>query len=158
MSTNSTNQFSVEDDGSVTESPPQSTKKCTRNNPCLKSDCNSCAEPEINSHIRDLSNDMEGARIKPTIPPNHWIIDITNAFKEAIQDQDPIELKMVRDLYQRHMNAVTAEDTRYDTRYDRTEIKQINRNPNELLATFSTTPIQPAPPPPNRQTASNWTN
>ena len=125
MSTNSTNQFSVEDDGSVTESPPQSTKKCTRNNPCLKSDCNSCAEPEINTHVRNLSNDMEGAQIKPTIPPNHWIIDITNAFKEAIQDQDPIELKMVRDLYQRHMDAVTAEDTRYD----RKEIKHSTTTP-----------------------------
>ena len=152
MSTNSINQFSVADDGRVTDSPPQSTKKCTRTTPCSQSDCNSCAEPAINSHIRDLSNDMEGARIKPTIPPNHWIIDITNAFKEAIQDQDPIELKMVRDLYQRHMDAVTAEDTRYD----RKEIKQLNHNATKLLASIPTIPIQMPPPPlPDRQIASS---
>ena len=89
MSTNSINQFSVADDGRVTDSPPQSTKKCTRTTPCSQSDCNSCAEPANNSHIRDLANDLEASQIKPTIPPNHWIINITRPSRKPSRIRTP---------------------------------------------------------------------
>ena len=95
MSTNSINQFSVEDNGSVTESPPQSTKKCTRTTPCSRPDCNGCTGTANNSHIRDLTDDLEVTTTTPTIPPYHWIIGIINSFKEAIQDQDTAELEML---------------------------------------------------------------
>ena len=89
MSTNSANQFSMEDDGSVTETPPQSMQKCTRGSPCYKSDCPSCTGPITNSHARDLADNLEVMPVKHNIPPNHWIIKLPKYFKEAIQDQDP---------------------------------------------------------------------
>ena len=95
MSTDSANQFSVEDDGCVTETPPQFTQKCLRGSPCSQSDCPKCTGPANNGHIRDLTDNLEVTLLKPTIPPNHWIIGIINSFKEAIQDQDTAELEML---------------------------------------------------------------
>ena len=145
MSTNSINQFSVADDGRVTNSPPQSTKKCTRTTPCSQQDCNSCTEPVNDSHVRDLANDLEDSQIKPTIPPNHWITKLTKALKETIQDQDPVELKMLINRYERKIDALSDDD--FD--YDRTEIKQLHRDAMQILASIPTIPIQlPSPPPP----------
>ena len=79
-----------------------------------------------------------------TIPPNHWIIKLTKAFKEAIQDQDHDELEMLIERYK--MNTKTLSNKEFD--YDRTEIKQLNREANRILATFFTTSTQPPPPPP----------
>ena len=95
MSTDSANQFSMEDDGSVTETPPHSMQKCTRGSPCSRSDCPSCTGPANNGHVRNLTNDLEVTPVKFTIPPNHWIIDIIKSIKEAIQDQDIAELGML---------------------------------------------------------------
>ena len=110
MSINFASQFSMEDNESVTESPPQSMQKCTRDSPLSRPDCISCTGPANNSHVRNLTDDLEVTPVKVTIPPNHWIITITKAFKDAIQDRDATELKMTTDLYQRHMDVITVED------------------------------------------------
>ena len=144
MSTNSINQFSVADDGRVTESPPQSTKKCTRSTPCSQPDCNGCTGPANNSHVRDLTDDLEVKPTKPTIPPNHWIIDIISSFKEAIQDQDTTELKMLTERYQQRI--MTLSDV--EMKYDCTVVKQLNRDATKLLATLLTIPIQTPNPTP----------
>ena len=155
MSTNSINQFSVEDDGSVTESPPTSTKKCTRTTPCSQPncggpDCGGCPGTASIGHVRDISDALETMTTSTTIPPNHWIIKLTKAFKVAIQNQDHDELEHLNERYKQRTK--TLSDDEIDV-YDRTEIMQLNRDANELLATFSTTPIQsrpyqtPFPPP-----------
>ena len=155
MSTNSINQFSVEDDGSVTESPPKSTKKCTRTTPCSQTDCEGCPGTASIGHVRDISDALETMTTSTTIPPNHWIIKLTKAFKTAIQEQDPVELKMLINRYERKIDALSEVD--FD--YDRSEIKQIHRDAMQTLASIPTTPIQPPLPPPlpDRQTASRWT-
>ena len=109
MSTNSAYQFSVADDGSVTESPPQSTQKCTRGSPCSRLDCISCTGPN-NSHVHDLTDDLEVTPTTPTIPPNHWIIKMTKAFKTAIQTQYLTELKMLINRYKQNINALSDEE------------------------------------------------
>ena len=118
-------------------------KKCTRTTPCSQPDCNSCSEPANNSHIRDLSNNLEDSQIKPTIPPNHWIIKLTKALKETIQDQDPVELKMLINRYERNIDALLDDELDYD----HTEIKQLHRDAMKLLASIPTIPIQTPPPP-----------
>ena len=120
MSTNSDNRFSMEDGGSVMESPPQSMQKCTRGSPCSRPDCISCTEPTNNSHVPNLIDDLEVTPAQPTIPLNRWIIRITKALKEAIQDQDPAELKMLINCYERNINALSDEELNYDC----TEIKK----------------------------------
>ena len=120
MSTNSANQFSVADDGSVMESPPQSTQKCTRGSPCSRPDCISCTEPTNNGHVRNLIEDLEVTPVKVTIPLNHWIIYLIEPFKEAIQDQDITELKMLTERYERNINALSIDELYYDF----TEIKK----------------------------------
>ena len=120
MSTNSVNQFSVADDGSVTESPSQSTQKCTRGSPCSRPDCISCTEPTYNGHIRNLTDDLEVTPVKVTILLNHWIIYLIEPFKEAIQDQDITELKMLTKRYERNINALSIDELYYDF----TEIKK----------------------------------
>ena len=144
MSTNSINQFSVEDDGSVTESPPKSTKKCTRTTPCSQTDCGGCPGTASIGHVRDISDALETMTTSTTIPPNHWIIKLTKAFKVAIQNQDHDELEHLTERCKQRTK--TLSDDELD--YDRTEIMQLNRDANELLATFFTTPIQLPPPPP----------
>ena len=114
MSTDSANQFSMEDDGSVTETPPQSMQKCTRDSPCSKSDCPSCAGPVNNGHNRNLTDNLEVTPVKLTIPPNHWIIKTTKAFKEAIQDQDTAELGMLIDRYQQNIRALSNNELDYE--------------------------------------------
>ena len=154
MSTDSINQFSVEDNGSVTESPPQSTKKCTRTTPCSQPNCDGCARTTTSGHFRDLNDDLEVTTTTPTIPPNHWIIDIINSFKEAIQDQDTAELAMLTERYQQKIRTLSD----VEIKYDRTEIKQLNGEATKLLASILIIPIQmPPTPPPDRQTASRWT-
>ena len=151
MSTDSTNQFSMEDDGSVTETPPQSMQKCTRGSQCSKLDCPSCTGPVTNGHVRDLTGDLEVTPVKLNTPPNHWSIDITEAFKEAIQEQDIGELEIIKNIYLRSMDESTEEDLKYN----RNEIKQLYRKVRKILATHSQTPIPQPPPPPflNLQTA-----
>ena len=105
MSTNSANQFSVADDGSVAESPPQSTQKCTRGS---RLDCISCTGPN-NGHIRDLTDDLEITPVKVTTPLNHWITRMIKVFEEAIQEQDPTELEMAQALYKKHLAPVTLD-------------------------------------------------
>ena len=145
MSTDSANQFSLEDDGSITETPPQSIQKCTRGSPCSRPDCLSCTGPTNNGHVRDFTEDLEVTLVKHTSPPNHWIIRMIKVFEEAIQDQDPNELKMAQALYQKQLDAVTFDELDYD----RTEVKQLNRDAKKLLTTLLDTPIQiPNPPPP----------
>ena len=145
MSTNSINQFSVEDDGSVTESPPQSTKKCTRTTPCSQPDCNGCPGTASIGHVRDISDDLEATTTTTTIPPNHWIIKLTKAFKTAIQEQDHDELEML--IERCKLYTKTLSNNEFD--YDRTEIRQLNRNAVQILASIPTIPIQlPTPPPP----------
>ena len=114
-------------------------KSAQGGSPCSRSDCPSCTGPATNSHVRDLTYDLEVTPVKLTTPPNHWIINITKAFKEAIQNQDTDELEIVKDLYQRHLDAVTIEDLVYD----RTEIKQLNSDAMKFLANFS----KPTAPP-----------
>ena len=152
MSTNSINQFSVEDDGSVTESPPQSTKKCTRTTPCSQPDCNGCSVTASNGHIRDLSDNLEVTTTTPTTPPNHWIIRMIKVFEEAIQDQDPTELKMAQTLYKKQLDAITLDD--HD--YDQTVVKQLNCDATKLLDTLLANSIRtpnPTPPLMHLQTA-----
>ena len=110
MSTNSANQSSMEEDRSVTETPPQSMQKCTRGSPCSKSDCPSCTGPVNNGHVHNLTNNLEVMPVKFTIPPNHWIIMITKSFKEAIQDQDLPELEMLINRYKQNINALSDEE------------------------------------------------
>ena len=146
MSTNSDNRFSMEDGGSVMESPPQSMQKCTRGSPCSRPDCISCTEPTNNSHVRNLTDDLEVMRAQPTIPLNHWIIKVTKAFKTAIQTQYLAELKMLINRYERNINALSDDELDYD----RTEIQQLNHDAMKLLATLLAKPIQtpnPNPPP-----------
>ena len=144
MSTDSANQFSLEDNGSITETPPQSIQKCTRGSPCSRPDCLSCTGPTNNGHVRDLTEDLEVTLVKLTSPPNHWTIRMIKVFEEAIQDQDPNELKMAQALYQKQLDAVTFDELDYD----RTEVKQLNRDAKKLLTTLLDTPIQiPNPPP-----------
>ena len=138
MSTNSTNQFSVEDDGSVTESPPQSTKKCTRTTPCSQPDCNGCSGTASIGHIRDLPDDLEVTTTTPTIPPNRWIIRMTKVFKVAIQEQDIFELEFITERYERDINAHLIDELNYDF----TEIKKLNQDAAQLLANLS----KPTPP------------
>ena len=120
MSTNSDNRFSMEDGGSVMESPPQSMQKCTRGSPCSRPDCISCTEPTNNGHVRNLIEDLEVTPVKVTIPLNHWIIYLIEPFKEAIQDQDITELKMLTKRYERNINALSIDELYYDF----TEIKK----------------------------------
>ena len=61
-------------------------------------------------------------------------------FEEAIQEQDPTELKMAQALYQKHLDAVTRDELGYEC----TKIKQLNRNATKLLATPIQTPNPPA--------------
>ena len=117
-------------------------QKCTRGSPCSKSDCPSCTKRATNSHVHNLTDNLEIMPVKPTTPPNHWIIRMTKVFEEAIQDQDPSELKMAKDLYQKHLDAVTFEYL------DRTEIKQLNRNatpPSSPPSTKVQTSVPPRP-------------
>ena len=139
MSTDSVNQFSMEDDGSVMETPPQSMQKCLRGSPCSRPDCPKCTGPANNSHVRDFTDNLEVSLIKPTIPLNHWIIDIINSFKDAIQDQDIAELAMLTERYQQKIRTLSD----LEIKHDRTEIKQLNRDATQLLANLSK-PTAPA--------------
>ena len=146
MSTNSANKISLEDDGSVTETPPQSMQKCTRGSPCSRPDCISCTGPVNNSHVLDLTDDLEVTPVKPTSLPDHWIIILTKSFKEAIQNQYPDELEMLIDRYKQNIKALTNNKLSYD----RTKISRLNHDATKLLATLLATPIQtPNPPPPS---------
>ena len=66
-------------------------------------------------------------------------------FEEAIQDQDPTELKMAQNLYQKHLDAVTFDKLDYDP----TKVEQLNRDATKLLATLLAIPIQTLKPPPS---------
>ena len=125
MSTNSANQLSMEDNGSVTETPPQSMQKCTRGSPCSRPDCISCKGPVNNGHVCILTDDLEVTPVKPTTPPDHWIIKLTTSFKEAIQNQYPNELEMLVDRYKQSIEALSINELNYN----RTNIKNLTTTP-----------------------------
>ena len=139
MSTNTANQFSMEDDGSVTETPPQSMQKCTRGSPCSRPDCISCTGPVNNGHVCNLADNLEVTPVKPTTPPDHWIIILTKSFKEAIQNQYPDELEMLIDHYKQSIKALSINELNYD----RTEIKKLNHNALKLLVNLSKPTVPP---------------
>ena len=64
---------------------------------------------------------------------------MTKLFKEAIQDQDITELKMLIKRYERDINAHLIDELNYDF----TEIKKLNQDAAQLLANLS----KPTPPP-----------
>ena len=121
-------------------------QKCTRGSPCSRSDCPSCTGPANNGHVRNLTDDLEVTPVKFTIPPNHWITDLIELFKEAIQDQEIAELGMLTKRYQQKIRTLSDDEIKYD----RTEIKQLNRDATKLLATLLAIPTQtPKLPPPS---------
>ena len=93
-------------------------------------------------HVRNLTSDLEVTPVKLNTPPNHWSIDITEAFKEAIQEQDIGEMEIIKNIYLRSMDESTEEDLKYN----RNEIKQLYRKVRKILATHSQTPNLPPPP------------
>ena len=139
MSTYSANQFNWKTMEVFPEHLHTPIKSAQGGSPCSRSDCPSCTGPATNSHVRDLTDDLEVKLVKLTAPPNHWIINITKAFKEAIQNQDTNELEIVKDLYQWHLDAVTIEDLVYD----RTEIKQLNHDATHRQFQQTYHPFQP---------------
>ena len=121
MSTNSATLFSVEDDGSLSETPIPSQQKCTRGSPCSKSDCLVCNGPVSNHHVRNLTGDLEDSSPhsksnKPTAPAAHWINNLTDAFKDAFMNHDVDELMLLNAHYLKIANE--APDL---TLYNRTE-------------------------------------
>ena len=151
MSTNSAPLFSVEDDGTLTETPTPSQQKCTRGSPCSKADCLFCNGPVSNHHVRNLTEDLENSiptsrSNKPTAPADHWISDLTDAFKDAIMDHDIKEMVHLNIHYLKMVNK--APDL---TRYNRTELKKLSNTAEQTVAAYNQiqTPIQtPTPPPP----------
>ena len=111
MSINSATQFTIRDDGSLAEMPTHANQKSMRGSPCSKPDCLTCRGPVTNNPVRDLTNDLEGFNeisrtmtpTKITAPVDHWITAMTEAFKEAILDQDIFEM---RGLHQSYSQAI----------------------------------------------------
>ena len=143
MSTNSANMFSVTDDGRLTETP-----KCTRTSPCSKADCLFCNGPASNHHVRDLTEDLENSiptsrSNKPTVPADHWISNLTDAFKDAIMDHDIEEMIHLNIHYLKMVNE--APDL---TRYNHTELKKLSNTAKQTVAAYKQVqaPIQPPPP------------
>ena len=101
--------FSVEENGSLSETPIPSQQKCTRRSPCSKSDCLVCNKPVTNHHVRNLTGDLEDSNPhsrsnKPTAPTDHWISNLTDAFKDAIMDHDIDEMVLLNIHYLKMAN------------------------------------------------------
>ena len=151
MSTNSATQFTVGDDGSLSETPIQAIKKCTRGSPCSRPDCLTCNGPVTNNHLRDLTNYLEGSNeisrtttlTKITTPLDHWITTLTSAFKEAILDQD---IKEMRGLNQ-SFSKVTGESLDH-LKYNRTEFKKLSFTAMQIVNAYYQDPTPSLPPPP----------
>ena len=145
MSTNSATLFSIEDDGSLSETPIPSQQKCARGSPCSKFDCLVCNGPVSNHHVCNLTGDLEDSippsrSNKPTAPADHWINDLTDAFKDAIMDHDINEMVHLNIHYLKMVNK--APDL---TRYNRTELKKLSNTAEQIIAAFNQIPA-PVPP------------
>ena len=151
MSTNSATLFSVEDNGSLSETPIPSQQKCKRGSPCFKSDCLVCNGPVSNHHVRSLTGDLEDSiptsrSNKPTAPADHWFTDLTDAFKDAIMDHDIKEMGHLNIHYLKMVNK--APDL---TRYNLTELKKLSNTAEQTTAAYNKiqTPVQTPPPRPS---------
>ena len=151
MSTNSAPLFSVEDDGTLTETPTPSQQKCTRGSPCSKADCLFCNGPVSNHHVRNLTEDLENSiptsrSNKPTAPADHWITNLTDDFIDAIMDQDIAEMVNLNKRYSKMVDE--APDY---TQYNRTELKKLSNTATQTIAAYNQiqAPIQTPPPFPN---------
>ena len=139
MSTNSATLFSVEDDGSLLETPIPSQQKCTRGSPCSKSDCLVCNGPVSNHHVCNLTGDLEDSSPhsksnKPTTPAAHWINNLTDAFKEPFIDHDVDELMLLNTHYFKMAN-----EKLFST------AKQTVADYNQIQAPIQTPPPLPSP-------------
>ena len=143
MSTNSAAQFSVEDDGSLSETPTQSKQKCTRGLPCSKTVCLVCSGPATNNHIRNLTHDLVGSNqlsrtntpTKPTASTDHWITNLSDAFKEAILDHDIDKIKHLNSLHVKIANKSTNH-----FQYNCTELKKLFATSIQITAALYTPP------------------
>ena len=75
------------------ETPHQEVQRCTRNSPCRLSGCTICPTPT--NHVRNLDEELETGHTSPTPPtssnlplppPNHPILLLSIAFKNAIKE------------------------------------------------------------------------
>ena len=149
MSTNSTTLFSVEDDGSLLETPISSQQKCTRGSPCSKSDCLVCNGPVTNNHVRNLTEDLEDFNLhsrpkKHTAPADHWISNLTDAFKVAIMDHDITDMKRLGLLYKK-----AHQDSTDHFRFNHAELNKTSITASQIIAAYNQTPdpVQTPPPP-----------
>ena len=141
MSTYSANQFNWKTMEVIQEHIYTPIKSAQGGSPCSRSYCPSCTGPATKSHVRNLTDDLEVTPVKVTILLNHWIIYLIEPFKEAIQDQDITELKMLTKCYERNINALSIDELYYNF----TEIKKLNHNATQFTRQSQQTycPSQP---------------
>ena len=149
MSTNSATQFSVEDDESLSETPIPSQQKSTRGSPCSKSHCLVCNGPVTNNCVHNLTVDLEESNLhsrsnKPTAPTDHWITDLSDAFKDTILDHDIEEMKHLNIYYLKLINE--SSDLH---QYNLTELKKLSATAIQIIAAYNQTTNPVTPPPPS---------
>ena len=110
MSPNSASLFSVEDDGSLSETPTSSQQKYTRGLPCSKSDCLVCNGPVSNlSQIREklLTHHTSPEPHQP--PPRQLVLELHSVFLHVLRENNLAELfYMFRDaIHQDHLEELT---------------------------------------------------
>ena len=143
MSTNSDTVFSVTDDGRPTETP-----RCTRTSLCSREGCLVCEELTSDHHVRNLNNDLDvtptpKTSSRPLAPPEHNFSFFTEAFKQALTDEQAENIDML--LTQYDLFGKTCPD---GFKYDCTELMKLVQTARELHKGRVAPQPNPNPPPP----------
>ena len=93
-----------------TETPQQETPRtCTRQTPCTKPTCYTCASPSDGNHVRNLTTALNTTTSTasvnpcPAPPTNHWISKLTQFLQEADLTNDVRDLNHLNAIYDRCM-------------------------------------------------------
>ena len=144
---------------------PDLQKICLRNSPCLQQGCPTCCTQT--NHVRDLSDALDDVTpaasackanaitivlantnnptnrpTKPLPPPDHIIVNLTEMFLDAIQENDILDLESAMKL-----NTLPSSSNLEFATYDLSALRTARNHAKQILDTNSATLPPPVPPP-----------